>query len=50
MYVREDGLIIKLLFLKDRSTLCYSSSFSILLYYIVRSLPYGGSFTLYTLV
>ena len=32
MYVREDSLIIKLLFLKDSSTLCYSSSLSILLY------------------
>ena len=31
MYVRGDSLIIKLLFLKDSSTLCYSSSLSILL-------------------
>ena len=30
MYVREDCLIINLLFLKDSSTLCYSSSLSIL--------------------
>ena len=29
MYVRGDSLIIKLLFLKDSSTLCYSSSLSI---------------------
>ena len=34
MYVRGDGLVIKLLFLKDSSTLCYSSSFSILLHYV----------------
>ena len=34
MYVREDGLAIKLLFLKDSSTLCYSSSFSTLLHYV----------------
>ena len=33
MYVREDSLIIKLLFLKDSSTLCYSSSLSIFLHY-----------------
>ena len=32
MYVRGDSLIIKLLFLKDSSTLCYSSSLSIFLY------------------
>ena len=31
MYGREDILIIKLLFLKDSSTLCYSSSLSIFL-------------------
>ena len=31
MYVRGDSLIIKLLFLKDSSTLCYSSSLSIFL-------------------
>ena len=34
IYVREDGLVIKLLFLKDSSTLCYSSSFSIFLHYV----------------
>ena len=34
MYVRRDELIIKSLFLKDSSTICYNSSFSILLYYI----------------
>ena len=39
MYVRGDGLIIKSLFLKDSSTLCYSSSFSILLYYIFSIPP-----------
>ena len=33
MYVRGDSLIIKLLFLKDSSTLCYSSSLSIFLHY-----------------
>ena len=32
MYVRGDSLIIKLLFLKDNSTLCYSSSLSIFLH------------------
>ena len=32
MYVRGDSLIIKLLFLKDSSTLCYSISLSILLH------------------
>ena len=32
MYVRGDNLIIKLLFLKDSSILCYSSSLSIFLY------------------
>ena len=32
MYVRGDSLIIKLLFLKDSSILCYSSSLSIFLY------------------
>ena len=32
MYVRGDSLIIKLLFLKDSSTLCYSSSLSLLLH------------------
>ena len=32
MYIREDSLIIKLLFLKDSSTLCYSSSLSIFLH------------------
>ena len=32
MYVLGDGLIIKLLFLKDSSTLCYSSSLSIFLH------------------
>ena len=34
MYVRGDSLIIKLLFLKDSSILCYSSSFFILLHYV----------------
>ena len=34
MYIRGDGLVIKLLFLKDSSTLCYSSSFSIFLHYL----------------
>ena len=34
MYVRGDSLIIKLLFLKDSSTLCYSSSLSILFHYV----------------
>ena len=33
MYDRGDSLIIKLLFLKDSSTLCYSSSLSIFLSY-----------------
>ena len=47
MYVRGDSLIIKLLFLKDSSTLCYSSSLSILLHYVFRSPPYGWSFILY---
>ena len=32
MYVRGDSLIIKLLFLKDSSTLCYSNSLSIFLH------------------
>ena len=32
MYVRGDSLIIKLLFLKDSSILCYSSALSILLH------------------
>ena len=32
MYVRGDSLIIKLLFLKDNLTLCYSSSLSIFLH------------------
>ena len=32
MYVRGDNLIIKLLFLKDSSILCYSSSLSIFLH------------------
>ena len=32
MYIRGDSLIIKLLFLKDSSTLCYSSSLSIFLH------------------
>ena len=32
MYVKGDSLIIKLLFLKDSSTLCYSSSLSLLLH------------------
>ena len=32
MYARGDSLIIKLLFLKDSSALCYSSSLSIFLY------------------
>ena len=32
MYVREDSLIIKLLFLKDSSILYYSSSLSIFLH------------------
>ena len=39
MYIRGDGLIIKSLFLKDSSTLCYSSSFFILLYYIFSIPP-----------
>ena len=34
MYVQGDSLIIKLLFLKDSSTLCYSSSLSSLLHYV----------------
>ena len=34
MYVRGDGLIIKPLFLKDSSTLCYSNFISILLHYL----------------
>ena len=34
MYVRGDDLVIKSLFLKDSSTLCYSCSFSILLHYV----------------
>ena len=34
MYVQGDGLVIKLLFLKDSSILYYSSSFSILLNYV----------------
>ena len=34
-----DGLIIKSLFLKDSSILCYSSSFFILLYYILSIPP-----------
>ena len=34
MYVRGDILIIKLLFLKDSSTLCYGNSLSILLHYV----------------
>ena len=29
MYIQGDSLIIKLLFLKDSSTLCYSSSISL---------------------
>ena len=32
MYVRGDSLIIRLLFLKDSSTLCYSSSLSLFLH------------------
>ena len=32
MYIRGDSLIIKLLFLEDSSTLCYSSSLSIFLH------------------
>ena len=47
MYVRGDSLIIKLLFLKDSSTLCYSSSLSIFLHCFSDPPPYGGSFTLY---
>ena len=47
MYVRGDGLVVRLLFLKDSSTLCYSSSFSILLHYVFPIPSYGGSFTLY---
>ena len=43
MYVQGDSLIIKLLFLKDSSTLCYSSSLSL----FFRSSPYGGPFKLY---
>ena len=39
MYVQGDELIIKSLFLKDSWTLCYSSSFSILLYYIFSIPP-----------
>ena len=34
MYVQGDGLVIKLLFLKDSSTLCYNSSFSIFLHHL----------------
>ena len=34
IYVRGNCLVIKLLFLKDSSTLCYSSYFSILLHYV----------------
>ena len=34
MYVQGDGLVIKSLFLKDSSTLCYSSSFSTLIHYV----------------
>ena len=45
MYVRGDSLIIKWLFLKDSSTLCYSGSLSIFLHYFFRSLLYEGSFT-----
>ena len=33
MYVQGNSLIIKLLFLKDSLTMCYSSSLSILLHY-----------------
>ena len=47
MYIQEDSLIIKLLFLKDSSTLCYSSSLSIFLHRFSDPPPYGGSFTLY---
>ena len=32
MYIQEDSLIIKLLFLKDNSTLCYNISLSIFLH------------------
>ena len=32
MYIRGDSLMIKLLFLEDSSSLCYSSSLSILLH------------------
>ena len=39
MYVRGNGLIVKSLFLKDSSTLCYSSSFSIPFYYISPPSP-----------
>ena len=39
MYVWGDGLIIKSLFLKDSSTLYYSSSFSILFYYLFSITP-----------
>ena len=39
MYVRGDNLIIKLLFLKDNSTLGYSSSLSILIHYVFPILP-----------
>ena len=34
IYVQEYGLVIKLLFLKDSSILCYTSSFSIFLHYV----------------
>ena len=34
MYVRGDSLIIKLLFLKDSSTLCHNNSLSIFLHCI----------------
>ena len=47
MYVRGDNLIIKLLFLKDSSTVCYSSSLSILLHCFSDPPLYGGPFTLY---
>ena len=39
--------MIKLLFLEDSSSLCYSNSLFILLHYFSDPPPYGGSFTLY---
>ena len=42
MYVRGNSLIIKLLFLKDNSTLCYSSSLSIFLHCFFHPLLMEG--------